>query len=253
MKNFIRKVSIVGYGNVGSHLANAFEANGVEVNKVLVRKPYSNSSADFITNFQELANEPFVLVCVPDDQIGEVIASIPPNCSVAYTSGATAIASLPERANLGVFYPLQSFTKGIAIDLSEVPFFIEANNNKFETQLSELASLISQNVKLATSEERMKLHVAAVFVNNFTNHLFHIANTYLEGQSLDFNDLKPLIAETLRKIEKDAPRTVQTGPARRGDKKTIDEHLKLLNGVEKEIYALFTKSIQQTYKPDDKL
>ncbi len=253
MKNSIRKVSIVGYGNVGSHLVKAFEANGVEVSNVLVRKLPSNGSANFITNFQDLTAEPFVLVCVPDDQISEVIASIPANCSVAYTSGATAITSLPERANLGVFYPLQSFTKGIDVDLSKVPFFIEANNAEFETQLSDLASVISCNVKRATSDERMKLHVAAVFVNNFSNHLFHIANSYLESQALDFNDLKPLIAETLRKIEKDLPYNVQTGPARRGDKKTIDEHLKLLNGIEKELYALLTKSIQQTYKPDDKL
>jgi predicted short-subunit dehydrogenase-like oxidoreductase (DUF2520 family) len=253
VKDSIRKVSIVGYGNVGSHLVNAFESNGVEVSKVLVRSLPSNRSIDFITDIQGLPSKSFVLVCVPDDQISEVIGSIPSNCSVAYTSGAKAISVLPERDDLGVFYPLQSFTKGIELDLSEVPFFIEANNSAFEGQLSELASRISNNVKLAASEERMKLHVAAVFVNNFTNHLFHVANSYLESRALDFNDLKPLISETLRKIESESPYNVQTGPARRGDKKTIDAHLKLLNGIEKELYALLTKSIQQTYKTDDKL
>ena len=251
MKDSIQKVSIVGYGNVGSHLANVFRLNGVEVSEILVRESNTNNDFHFITDFEQLAPHQLVIVCVPDDQIANVLNVIPQSCPVAYTSGATNLTSVPKREHLGVFYPLQSFTKGVDVLFSEVPLFIEGTTKKFEQQLFDLAKRISRNVKYANSEERMKLHVAAVLVNNFTNHLFHLSKTYLDGQSLHFDDLKPLIAETIRKIEHESPYNAQTGPARRGDVKTINQHLELLTGIEREIYALITKSIQKTYSKND--
>lgn len=253
MKNIFQKVSIIGNGNVGFHLIEAFCDAGIEVTHVLVRHSINETERNvaYVNSYSELPKNQLVIVCVPDDFITEVIEQIDESCPVAYTSGSVNIASLPKRNELGVFYPLQSFSKGVQLEMGEVPFFIEANEISFGESLFELAQKLSKNVKYASSEQRSKLHLAAVWVNNFTNHLTFIAQEYLESEQMDFEDLKPLLKETIRKIELNSPRESQTGPARRGDQKTIEKHLKMLNESQQEIYRILTQSIQKTYLQND--
>ena len=254
MKNSIQKLSIVGLGNVGSHLFDAFVQENIEITHVVSRSEPSErvlAKSKWIKSPSELPVGQLVIVCVPDDSIASVISDIPSNCSIAYTSGSVNLTSLPARDELGVFYPLQTFTKESPINIFEVPFFIEARSTDFASKLFDLAWVISRNVNYASSAERKKMHLAAVFINNFTNHLAHISKQYLDDEELDFNHLKPLLKETARKLESQDPLSIQTGPARRNDLEIIKEHINALdNPIQKEIYQLISKSIHQTYFND---
>jgi len=250
----IEKLSIIGLGNVGSHLFDAFRQEGIAVTHVYSRsKPSSDVLFDteWVQDPSELPANQLVLLCVPDDLISSILSSIPESCPVAYTSGSVNLNSLPQRDELGVFYPLQTFTKGSSLNLFEVPFFIESKDTEFASRLFDLAWKISRKVSYASSEDRKKLHLAAVFINNFTNHLAHISKSYLDSEDLDFDHLRPLLKETARKLEKQDPFSAQTGPARRNDQTVINAHIKALeNPVQKEIYRLISQSIHQTYFND---
>lgn len=251
MKDGIQKISLVGLGNVGYHLAKEFDKTGIEITHIFSRQlkscPELTFNPKFIDDLKDLPKGQLVILCVPDDVIKDTVKLIPASCPVAYTSGSTDINSLSERDNIGVLYPLQTFSKDTALNMNGVPFFIEGSNSNFSATLFDLAWKISSSVSYANSEERKELHLAAVWINNFTNHLIHIAKEYLESKNLDFEHLKPLLLETVLKLKEQDPYAAQTGPARRGDAKTIEQHLSKLDGTSKEIYKLISESIVNTY------
>ena len=124
---------------------------------------------------------------------------------------------------------------------------IDAGDPKTLSMLDTLAHSISERVVEANDETRVKLHLAAVMVNNFTNHLYTLVERYCKEEDLDFYLLLPLIRETASRLENIPPSKSQTGPATRGDYTTIDKHIELLNKYPqlKKLYQLFTESISQ--------
>lgn len=152
----------------------------------------------------------------------------------------------------GVFYPLQTFSRDQnPLDFEEIPLCIEAGDPETEASLVAMGQEISSIVYLVSSAERRVLHLSAVFACNFTNHLLSIANDLTDAHDLEFDLLRPLIRETFRKaLAATNPTDVQTGPARRGDQKTISTHLAMLNQQPrlKEMYELITESIKEKYK-----
>lgn len=247
----VPKIAIVGTGNVAYHLTHFFREKGISPS-VYGRNKHALSSIgtklNVLTNqeLSALTPDTLVLLCVSDQAIPELIDRIPNGVRIAYTSGSTDLQSLPEEKVLGVFYPLQTFSKGVKLAAKEIPFFIESNDAEFEKELLTLASIISNVVHKASSTDRYHLHLAAVMSNNFVNHLFHLSEKYLQEHQLSFDYLKPLIRETIRKVEFISPSHIQTGPAIRNDHKIIAKHLASLSGLEKEVYAVLTRSIQNT-------
>lgn len=256
MKLRIEKLSIIGFGNVGSHLAAAFDRQGIHVSHIYTRSRDLASQSAGATNsilverIEDLPERQLVIICVPDSAIPDVLNQISDSCPVAYTSGSIELETLPPRNRLGVFYPLQTFTKGSALDLSQVPFFIESNDAYFGSELFDLGWAISRKVNYASSQERKHLHLAAVWVNNFSNHMNFVAHEYLKSKDLSFDHLKPLLLETAKKLGTENPFDAQTGPARRNDSSTIEAHLKELSGTQKEMYRLISKSILDIYSND---
>lgn len=246
-----QKIAIIGTGNVAFHLTCFFQDKGINIDCVYGRnrkvlEEFENTFNITISDdLSRIQPDTLAIVCVSDSAISEVISHIPKNVKTAYTSGSTNLSSLPKDRILGVFYPLQTFSKGLTLNPEDIPFFIEANDVDFEKELIELAQLISKNVHKATSEDRYHLHLAAVMSNNFVNHLFQISEKYLSAHQLSFDYLKPLINETVRKIELASPTKTQTGPAKRKDSLIIEKHLASLSGLEKEVYSILTRSIQQ--------
>ncbi len=249
----IEQITIIGTGKVATHLASSFLANKVHVshifgrNPILTEKICKKINAKAIYSFADLPKQ-LTIICVSDDAILEVVKKIEENIPIAYTSGSVQISSLPSRKDIGVFYPLQTFTKEREVNFFEVPIFIESNNEYFTQTLFDLAWKISRKVKYANSEERSKLHLAAVFVNNFTNHIIYLAQEYCKENNVDFQDLEPLLLETIEKLKSSPAIDNQTGPAKRGDLKTIDFQKKQLEGKTLEIYTILTESIINTYK-----
>jgi len=152
--------------------------------------------------------------------------------------------ALKNQKNKGVFYLLQSFSKEKEINFSNVPICLEAENKSDLTKLEKLASLLQGNIYHLSSLQRKKIHVAAVFVNNFTNHMYTIAHNICEEHNVPFNILQPLIEETSQKIKNLTPKEAQTGPAKRNDMETIKNHLNLLSKSQQELYLKITQSIQ---------
>lgn len=263
------KISFVGSGNVAWHLSQAMEEAGHWICEVYSRNTQNarklaaelydaNIQPDL--NFAESIADVIVLA-VSDDALDQVIQQIvfPENVIVVHTSGTRSLAEFQRLIEIysdvfvhtGIFYPLQSFSKGFPIDYKELPLCIESKNELIENKLISLAQSISDNVTRMDSHERFVLHVSAVFANNFTNYLIGISNDLISREQLNFDLLKPLIQTTIDKaFHSEDPAEVQTGPARRGDWATINRHLEYLQETNPEwtaIYRLLTDKIRELY------
>lgn len=247
-------VVILGTGNLAMHLFRAFsKSTGVQVVQVVGRNPESlhsfSAHVATTTDHTSIKDANVYIIAVKDDAITEVSHCLNGKKGVVvHTSGAVGMDAL-EPENRGVFYPLQTFTKGKDIDLEKVPLCIEANEGQSLILLRSLAHTLSQNVHEVNSEQRKKLHLAAVFVNNFTNYLYGIGEEICMKEGLSFDLLKPLIQETAEKIQSMSPKEAQTGPARRNDQKSMQGHLKLLdNDKHIALYNLMSEAIKQVYE-----
>jgi predicted short-subunit dehydrogenase-like oxidoreductase (DUF2520 family) len=256
----LNHILIIGTGNVATHLAKelSLKLKSVSIfgrNKQEALKLALELNGKFLEKLENLESFDLILVSITDSSTAEIIHQLPLNVPLAYTSGSVSLDDFPNHPNLGVFYPLQTFSKTKAVNLFEVPFLIESKNQVFMQQLMDLAWKISRNVSYANSYDRMRLHLAAVFINNFTNHLAYLSNSYLEKEGLNPDLLQPLLKETVAKLAIQSPYEAQTGPARRGDTSIIEKHLSLLNGKNKAIYELLSSSILETYSKEkhDKL
>jgi predicted short-subunit dehydrogenase-like oxidoreductase (DUF2520 family) len=182
--------------------------------------------------------------------LSEQILKKNPNVKVVHTSGSVGLDVFGNVSNKGILYPLQSFSKTKKIDIKEVPFLITSDNESFKQELMEFARTISKHVFEYTDEQRRHLHIAAVLVNNFSNHLFALAQEYCEKHRLDYQLLMPLIHETIHKIDTITPKDAQTGPAKRNDREIIEKHLSMLKTEDEQlfkIYKLLTDSILKMY------
>ncbi len=232
-------VAIIGTGNVATHLCKALGDN-VTLHHV---NPHT------LEGMPEYAD--FVIISVKDSVIGEVAQRLPGKHGImAHTSGSIPMSELEGCGNAyGVFYPLQTFTKGVELDYSEIPFFIEGNTEETTASLSEVARLISENVREADSESRKMLHLASVFACNFSNCLVGIADKLLKDCGMDYKVLLPLLKQTVTKLDLLTPAEAQTGPAARLDTPVMNRHMEMLNDMGKqnlaEIYADLSAEIME--------
>jgi predicted short-subunit dehydrogenase-like oxidoreductase (DUF2520 family) len=193
------------------------------------------------------------IVAVPDDVLPEIVQEIelPSNAILVHTSGSRPLSILESAGarHIGVFYPLQTFSKKIKVDFTEIPVFVESDDSETERSLTTMAKAVSRKVFRISSEERRALHVAAVFASNFTNHMLTISKTILSGRNLEYEFLKPLITETINKSLSIGPEAAQTGPARRGDLEILDSHMEFLKEDEElsEIYRVISQHIVDHY------
>ena len=248
------KVVIIGSGNVAQHLIKAFQKSG----KAQLVQAYARNNEKLlhllgnnnITNdFNRLAEADIYIISISDDAIAEVSSQLPfSNRLVVHTSGSTGMELIDDKNRRGVFYPLQTFSKTKEIDFNAIPICLESEEESDYAILEELAKSISSEIYSINSKQRQALHVAAVFVNNFTNHLYKIGSDVCNENTIPFDILKPLIQETANKINTLTPAQAQTGPARRNDKTTIQRHLDFISDDnQKKIYTLLTQSIQNTH------
>ncbi|MBP8158169.1 MAG: DUF2520 domain-containing protein, partial [Flavobacterium sp.] len=243
------QVTIIGSGNVARHLIKAFsEKAEIELVQVFSRKHEAVAdivnSTQIISEYNQLQPVDLTIIAVSDDAIAAVSSQIPfQNQLVVHTSGSVNIEALNDNNRKGVFYPLQTFSKSKAVDFKSIPICLEAQNESNYKTLETVAKSISEVIYQVNSEQRKALHVAAVFVSNFVNHLYQMGNEICTENHLSFDILKPLIQETASKILTLSPKEAQTGPAKRNDTQTINNHLSFLTDEnQKEIYKLLTKS-----------
>lgn len=251
------KIAILGAGNVAWHLAPALEDAGHEVTEIYARdiekasqiteRVYSAEPKDDL-DFSESRARIFILA-VKDSAITELADEVilPEGSILVHTSGAMPLDILgySSTSYTGILYPLQSFTKGRKMDMEEVPFLVEAEDEETLQKLKKLAKSISPLVYQIRSKDRKAIHVAAVFASNFTNHMLRISEEIMRRQGLDFEMLKPLIIETISKSLQMGAKNAQTGPAIREDYDTLEDHHQFLSYNESiaEIYKLISQDI----------
>ncbi len=248
------RITLIGSGNVATHLGAALKNAGHQVVQVYSRNADHavllayHIKAEAICNLAEInLDTDLFIISVKDDVIEELASALSVHQKpIVHTSGATPLATLQTYTNkAGVLYPLQTFSKTKEVNFKAVPMCIEAADQGLDETLKQLASSISNSVYAVNSEQRKILHLAAVFACNFPNYLYHASQQILAQHQLDFNLLRPLISETADKVQEHLPSAVQTGPAIRDDKKTMAAHLTLLNGNDEltTIYNLLSQAI----------
>ncbi len=246
------EIVLLGSGNVATHLFKALSAaEGIRVKQVY---NHSEDSLEFFrgktevtTNISELAPADVYLMALKDDVIPEIASKLEDRDGlVVHTSGSVSIDALKDCRRRGVFYPLQTFSKDKEVNYCTIPFCLEANTAEDLQILKQLADKISGKSYEISSEQRKKLHLSAVFVCNFVNHLYAVGEQICQKSDIPFEILQPLIKETANKVQHASPAKVQTGPAIRNDRSTINAHLQLLDASEenRDIYNILTSAIQ---------
>jgi predicted short-subunit dehydrogenase-like oxidoreductase (DUF2520 family) len=255
------QVSIIGSGNLAWHLAPALDNSDFPVQEIYSRNPSHaamlverlyeadvKASLDFSTSSSRV-----FIIATSDDAIEQVVQEIilPEDAILIHTSGSQPLTILGYAAtqNLGVLYPLQTFSKDKKAEFNDIPVFIESANGTTEKVLRAMGSALSGNVVNINSFERKALHVAAIFASNFTNHMLLVAQDIMKEHSLIYDWLKPLIAEMINKSLTIGPENAQTGPARRGDLEILDKHLEFLHDdpPAAELYKVISQHIIDRY------
>lgn len=258
-ENTLRDVVIVGSGNLAEALARAVAATGeLRLRQIFARNAERGAAVAALAGTistsdpAQLAAADIYLIAVSDRAVGEVARtlSIPARAFVAHTAGSVPLDEIPENfSRRGVFYPLQTFTKGRAVDFARIPLFIEGGDEAATQQLEAFARRLSRTVLRAGSAQRRAIHLSGVFACNFANAMYAAAETVLAEAGLPFDVLKPLILETAAKAaDAVSPASVQTGPAVRGDAPTLERHRAMLAGEPglEEIYRKLSHYIWET-------
>lgn len=253
----IRRVVVVGSGNVATALLTGLSAVEVQISQLIARNALTGKmlaqkfGCEMTQDLQCIDREAdAVFICVQDDQLPLLIPQIPVmDAIIVHTSGSTSLDIFDSfHKHFGVFYPMQTFSASLPVQWDQIPIYIEGSTPFVESKIMELALKLSPKVQFLASDARMQLHVAAVFACNFTNLMLGAAADLMQQNSLDFGDLKQLVECTVNKaFTANHPDEVQTGPAIRNDKGIMDKHLKSLSLSPQleEIYAFLSEQIQK--------
>jgi predicted short-subunit dehydrogenase-like oxidoreductase (DUF2520 family) len=247
------KISIVGSGNVAFTLATALNEAGFSINQIAgrnireVQKLATRTHSDAVSIDKLDFNTDVILLCIADDAIAAIAKKIGIYDGVIiHCSGSIPLDILPQK-NKAVLYPFISMKKENKTDLNNADIFIEAGSDKAKKTVALLAKSISKHVKSINSQQRLHLHIAAVFAHNFVNHQMHLAQMILKQHGMKFDLLEKLITSYFAQLKIKTPDKLQTGPAMRKDNEIIKKHLKLLDGNAdlKKIYQIMTNNIQK--------
>lgn len=252
------RIVIIGTGNVATILGKKLLAAEHEIiqvcgrNELAVEELADTLHTTATTNLaQPDPSADVYLLALSDKAIAGVAAGLKlQNQLVVHTAGSVSKDVLKTCSHhYGILYPLQSLRREI-VALPDIPFLVDGNTPESLALVTDFANTLSNQVQQATDEQRLKLHIAAVMVSNFTNHLYALAQDYCLKEHVDFNMLLPLIGAITDRLYEYSPVDMQTGPAMRNDQPTIDKHMELLqlHPPLKNLYSLFTQSIQAMYK-----
>lgn len=249
------KIVFIGAGNLATRLSLAMQRVGMQIGQVYshteasARQLATRLGCPWTNDLSALQEDGDLYVfSLKDTVLSDVISKVKPNNGMwVHTAGSMSMSVFEGYAQrFGVLYPLQTFSKGRNVNFDVIPIFLEANTDKNADYLKNIASALSENVRFMSSEKRRSLHLAAVFVCNFTNHIYTLSYKLLENESIPADVLLPLIDETVSKIHSMPPAAAQTGPAIRYDENVINKHLAMLDDPDMQaIYRLLSQSIHK--------
>ncbi len=251
------RVVIIGAGNVAIHLSRAMvDSTGIRLLQIFSRSEknasYLPGSVPRTDDLGTLVEADIYVIAVRDDAISSLAPALKHLSGlVVHTSGTVSMDGLSGIARRGVFYPVQTFSKDRDLDWKSIPMVLETSDPDDMELLRRLAAELSDAIYEIDSSGRKKLHLAAVFANNFSNHMFRLAEEICQENELPFDLVRPLILETASKVISMEPEAAQTGPARRRDIEVMSEQEEQLDTEKKEIYSILSESIAARYKETD--
>jgi len=258
----IKRVILIGAGNVATHLGQAFVAHGVEVVQVYSRTLVSARSlaeklhAEAIDSFLQIKLADAYIFSVKDDALPGLIAQFPLTGKVMlHTAGSVNMKIFAQKTDsYGVFYPLQTFSKSQPINFQKVPLCLEVSDEQLRDSIMTLAEQLSESVYWMTQKQREAVHLAAVFACNFANSMYTVAQDFLQHHDVPFDLLRPLIQETANKVMCDLPSHLQTGPAVRNDQHVMQKHFDALSAAPEwqKLYRFVSSMIIQRHKNVEK-
>jgi predicted short-subunit dehydrogenase-like oxidoreductase (DUF2520 family) len=248
---------MLGAGNVSTHISRHLHSKGHRISCIYSSNLESASlladefGAKATTQQEEVPRQAdFYLVCVPDQAVSSVLSLFKGwKGTWLHTAGALNLDLFKGlQSRYGVLYPLQTLSKTQDISLASTPFLVEGSSAEVTESISGLAASISAHVQEIDSESRLTIHLAAVFANNFTNHMVHIGQQILSEHKLDIKLLEPILEETVRKIGVMGAGDAQTGPALRNDQLSMQKHLDLLKSHPEweKLYTFISRDIGYT-------
>ncbi|MBP5643408.1 MAG: DUF2520 domain-containing protein [Bacteroidales bacterium] len=256
------KIAVIGAGNTAYTLCKLLKSKGIESFCVFVRSPEKaekvrqDLGVEVVSDYENVLKTDLAIIAVNDDAISEVATHLTDYKGLAvHTSGTKPAELLNRTMRFGVFYPLQTMSKEREISFDEIPLLIYANSPDDVEMLSKFAGQFSKKVVFCDDEQRKAIHLAAVFVSNFTNVMLGIGDKLLKDNGLSLDVMRPLVQEMIKKSFEISPKDALTGPARRNDFSTIGEHEKMLDNYPDElaIYMILTDYIIENYKNNEKL
>jgi|SRR5687768_9250828 len=250
-------VVCIGSGQLANQLMPALESSGCKIVQIYNRSEETArvlgsklNSTPFTTLISEVRSDADIyFFTLSDDAIPLVADQLYPiihkKAIGVHCSGGLTLDALPFSKRAG-FYPLQSFSDNHEVSWKYIPIIITTEDENIWDTLDNIASKISTVVYRMTDSQKAILHVAAVFANNFSNHMLVLAERICKENNLPYEILKPLVMETFSKAIISGPSESQTGPAVRGDVQTIEKHLQTLKEYPEllKIYRLITESIK---------
>jgi predicted short-subunit dehydrogenase-like oxidoreductase (DUF2520 family) len=252
-------VSFAGAGRVAGALCKELYNTGFRIDLIVSQSESNGRSladsckASWSSDLMFPESSDVIIVAVPDHRLKSVLDKIrcQPETLVAHTAGSFGLDIFPEQIKRkGIFYPLQTFSKERKVYFKNLPFLLESSDNQSSAILADLVESIGGEVHFVDNEHRRMLHLAAVFVCNFTNHMLTQGKDIVLKADFPFEVLEPLIKETISKAIEIGPENSQTGPAVRNDQNTIKKHLELLSFSPElqRMYSEMTQSIIKYYK-----
>ena len=251
------KIVLIGAGNLSTHLGKALHAAGHDMVQVFSRTMQSADTlaslldAEPLTDMAQVRDDADVYIfSVKDSALEQLISQL---CGgekkvFLHTAGSMPMSVFRGKAlHYGVLYPMQTFSKQREVDFSQIPCFIEANDEHALQQIGDVAHQVSSRVYHLASEDRKYLHLSAVFACNFVNHCYALSREILEEHGIPFDVMLPLIDETAAKVHELDPKDAQTGPAVRYDENVLRAQGALLksNPQMKDIYDRMSMSIHK--------
>lgn len=256
-----QKIIILGAGNLAWHLGPALQDAGYDVIQVFSRSQASASSlgerlaVQWTTDAGKLdPAADMLLYCVTDRALPDLFCSLELGKRLmVHTSGSIpADVFRGISKDYGVLYPMMTFTKDRNLDLRKIPICFEGNNERSLEILEKMAGRMSNRVIRMDSEQRKKLHMAAIIASNFSNHMYRLSEDFLQDAGMDFSLLRPLIEETVAKAMEIGPEAAMTGPARRQDIEVIQEHIDQLKDRPElqKLYTFVSDSISNHFRSE---
>jgi len=256
------KIAIIGAGNTAYTLCKSLKSKGIEPFCVFVRNPekaekvQQDLGVEVVSNYEKVLKSDLTIIAVKDDAISEVASHLVDYKGLAvHTSGTKSSEVLNRIERYGVLYTPFTMSKVRDVSLDDAPLLIYANSPDDLIRLNGFAEKLSSKVEYCDDEQRKVIHLAAVFVSNFTNVMLGIGDNVLKDKGLTLDLMRPLVMEMIQKSFDISPDNALTGPARRGDLQTIRDHEEMLANSPKEleIYKVLTNYILEKYHNNEKL